>query len=141
MVRTVDNRIFSAFSPQFKRWLTVVKKYGKNELKSSRSPMKNFLLLYFTLLLLIFSYTAYNLYGTYKKVEQTRRNEIDRMLYWEEVSAQYPQFPDAYYKAAYHALRLGYPERASKHLTKAVFIDPTFEDAKILQKQIQEKKY
>jgi len=144
MAKQSNYRIFSAFSPHLGRireGLYVLENTWKEQLESPNSPLKTFLLVYFICLFCIFTYTAYNLYGIYKKVEVERKNEIEKMLYWEEILAQNPSYPDAYYQAAYHALRLGFTDRAQKHIARAIFLDPTFTEAKELSKHIGEKNY
>ncbi len=60
----------------------------------------------------------------------------DNYLYWNEVAKVQANSPDAYYQAGVYALELGKNQEGYSLLQKAIDLDPEFEKAKQLQKQL-----
>ena len=103
-------------------------------------PQARYFAQYFILVLaisLIFSsILAAFFYVKMLEAKSTRKETVDSFKYWGEVSKKHPNSPDALFEAGYYALRLGDKETAGKYLDEALKLDPSFEKAKNLEKQI-----
>ena len=60
----------------------------------------------------------------------------DELLYWEEVAKKQETSPDAYFEAGLYAAKLRDKTRALSYLKKAIVLDPGFEEAKKLARQL-----
>ncbi len=99
------------------------------------------LMSFFLVVLFIFSFifagfAAYRLMG----IKQERRETLDNFFYWKQVSENYPNSPDAFFKAGFYSAKLDDKQTARKYLDEAVRLDPSFEKAKKLE-QILVTKY
>ena len=77
---------------------------------------------------------------TYQKYQSelvVRQQVKEKLIYWESVISQHPQFPVAYYEAAVYATRLSEHEKAKDFIEKALFIDPNFFEAEVLAKELE----
>lgn len=96
--------------------------------------------MFFTFLLILLPLLGYLLFQfskEYSAVSNERVVKEKALLYWESVITKYPNLPDAYYKAAVYALGLNKKEKALEFLQKAIFLDPEFKEAKLLEKAIR----
>ncbi len=75
--------------------------------------------------------------SVYLEIKEERRVELTALSTWEQLIKKHPTYPQAYYGAAVHALRLGDPTRAAEYLQKAISIDSKFEAAKKLKNEIK----
>ena len=75
--------------------------------------------------------------SVYLKIKEERRVELTAFSTWEQLIKKHPTYPQAYYGAALHALRLGDSIRATEYLQKALSIDSGFEAAKKLKSEIK----
>ena len=98
-----------------------------------------FLFLYLGILVLILSFLSLVVYVSY----QSRREEYlltsGQLVYWEDVIRANPNYPDAYYNAAYFAARTGNSRLALRYVDSALYLDQDFEEAKELKSEIMGK--
>lgn len=100
---------------------------------------KSLFLLLGIYLILISSFSfwyASALYSTNKSMKQQKLKEQRNLLYWEQVIAKHPNYPDAFYNAAYYAARLSQKEKAIEYVQKALYFDPNFRLAEDLKGEI-----
>ena len=75
--------------------------------------------------------------NAYLSIKKERRVELQALSTWEQLIKKHPTYPQTYYGAAVHALRLGDSTRAVEYLQKALSIDSGFEAAKKLRNEIK----
>lgn len=73
----------------------------------------------------------------YEALVVAYRAEEKKLYYWEGVVKKHSNYPDGYYKAALHAYRLKNKEKALSYIQQAMYLDPYFENAEILEKDIR----
>lgn len=76
-----------------------------------------------------------------KYIESGKEFEARRVesRYWENVAFQFPNVPDVLHNAALSALYIGDSNKALEYIEKAIKIDPLFEKAYLLRREIVEK--
>lgn len=77
--------------------------------------------------------------SVYKDVKKMREDTQKKYSYWKEVLREHPNFPDAYYQAAWYADLLGDRQNAFIFLDKALLLNPDFKEAKTLHKQLEQE--
>lgn len=130
-------RIFTAFIP--KRIFLVYSFYFSRLDKALRLGLEFYSRLLFVYLILVFvslSFVAYQLFKIDKYQERRKEASIERLQYWEKVLSSYQNYPDAYYEVSYYALQLRQKIKATDYITKALFYDPNFNEAKRLRLEI-----
>jgi hypothetical protein len=76
------------------------------------------------------------LFLKYKNVQKERVGELKRLVFWEQQTVKFGNYPEAYYNAAVHAARLGDNEKALEYLDKSLEINPHYEPAKNLRDKL-----
>ena len=74
----------------------------------------------------------------YKLAKQHHGQIIEEYVYWSKVAAQYPSIPDILYNAAVSSFNAGKPDEAKDYASQAIKIDPLFEKARELNKELGE---
>lgn len=91
---------------------------------------------YVIVVLLVFAVflglVSYLLAVKYKVVQEKREQAILELSKWERVVVLRPNYPDAYFQAAYTAFELKDKEKALMYLQKALLLDPEFKQAEML---------
>lgn len=80
---------------------------------------------------------AYLLSVKYEAVKQKRNDLVDQLGKWERVALVHPNYPDAYFRAAYFAYEIRDTKKARYYLQKALVLDPGFTAAYKLMKLIE----
>ena len=103
--------------------------------------LKSNLYSYFALFLLLagifLTITAYILAAKYNAVRQKREFLLDELTKWERVATVHPNYPDAYFEAAYFAYEVRDRKKALNYVSKALILDPEFSAAQKLKKLIE----
>jgi tetratricopeptide (TPR) repeat protein len=71
------------------------------------------------------------------EVKEQKTKATDNLAYWESVVRTHPNFTDGYYNAGFYSYILGDKGKAIGYVTKALKLDPNFEEAKELEKIIR----
>lgn len=103
--------------------------------------LKRNLYSYFALFLLLagifLTIAAYILAVKYTAVRQRREVLLDELGKWERIVAVHPNYPDAYFKAAYYAFEVRDLRKALSYVGKSLVLDPEFSAAQKLKKLIE----
>lgn len=109
--------------------------------KMSRYNLEQGLGVFVTIFMVSFTATLgwllYTTYGDYREEMAMQQEVKEKLLYWESVIAQRPNFPAAYYEAAVYAARLSDKEKAKEFIEKALFVDPNFFEATVLARELK----
>lgn len=81
--------------------------------------------------------TVYLLAAKYSAVRQRREFLLDELTKWERVATIHPNYPDAYFEAAYFAYAVRDTKKALNYVSKALILDPGFNAAQKLKKLIE----
>ena len=95
-----------------------------------------FLFLYLGILVFILSILSLAIYVSCRERQEEYLNSARKLVYWEEVIRANPNFPDAYYNAAYFAAKKGDLRLAVRYVDSALYLDRDFEQAKALKSEI-----
>lgn len=91
---------------------------------------------YFVVFLLVFFFFSLALSGyLYIKllsIKDLRRQTAENLTYWQQISKNHPNSPDAFYESGFYAAKLGDKKKATEYLEKALILDPEFQKAKDL---------
>lgn len=101
--------------------------------------LRNFL---FLVLVLIAGILLQLLVFLNNKVRTTQKDfeaRYAKFEYWRQVATQYPNIPDILYDAALSAYNVGNAQEAINYLNKAIQLDPLFQRAQELKKEITGK--
>lgn len=120
--------------PQYYRNITA--KIGKHLLDNKRRYYIALVSLEGVLFLVLLAGLAY-FYIVYMQLRQERVEALRALSSWEKLMNKYPSYPQTYYGAAVYALRLKDFARAQEYLEEALSIDPDFEAAKKLKREIE----
>jgi hypothetical protein len=74
-------------------------------------------------------------YTTTVHMRQTTQQQYQ---YWQRAVVSHPDYPDGYYKLAFYAYLLGEKSQAQSSIQHALTLDPRFEEAKRLEKKIND---
>ncbi len=90
------------------------------------------LLISFVFLLLLFV----RMQNLFFQVRQIKIEAQNKASYWNNVIKEHPDYPDAYYQAAWYSYSLGEKQKAYDLLEKAILLDPGFKKAKELREKM-----
>lgn len=129
------SRIFTGLFP--KKGTKKTTKSKKNKLSSA---VFTFLPGYFALFLVLVSLLLIGgigvLISEYATAVHTRQTTQLQYHYWQRAVVSHPDYPDGYYKLAFYAYLLGEKSQAQSSIQNALSLDPSFEEAKRLEKKI-----
>ena len=120
--------------PQNYRRITA--KISKHLKKHAQKYLVSALILEVILFVFLASFCTY-LYLAYKQKQAKRVGELKRLVFWEEQSVKFPNYPEAYYNSAVHAFRLGDREKAAEYINKSLEVNPDFEPARKLRNEVK----
>lgn len=130
-----NSRRISALFPKAKGLLQ--KEY--HIVPSPRLDLKKIVSFFFLFFLIFTIFLGKIAFDTFKQAERVKRERVEataQLEYWESVLAKHPDYPDALYKAAVSAVRLGEKEKAKEFIHRAIELDPTFQAARELGKKL-----
>lgn len=78
-------------------------------------------------------------YIKYQEIRERRLEVSDNYDYWKDVVRDHPNLPDAYYNAGFYAYRLGDKISALDLLDRAIELDPSFDKALKLSRQLTDE--
>lgn len=123
MPKKDDSRKFTAFLPKG------LYAFGKS--------LSRFFLVYLIFIALFLLYLTFHLYALDIYQKTVREKEEKKLVYWEEVVKNHPNYPDGYYQAALSAIRLKQWQKAKDFLKKALLLDPNFKEAQELSRFVE----
>lgn len=103
--------------------------------KHSDKYLKSALVLEAILVLMLVAFCTF-LFLEYKNVQKERVGELKRLVFWEKQTVKFGNYPEAYYNAAIHALKLGDNNKAIEYLNRSLEINPDFEPSKKLRGEV-----
>ncbi len=115
-------------SPEFVRILQILKKMT--------------IVFIFTAVVALILFTAVDLYRNYSKNQQIqvqRQKLIHEINIWKSFSDKYKNYKEVYFQIAAREFQLGNFKSANQYLQKTLFIDPNYEEALKLQKELGNK--
>lgn len=89
------------------------------------------------LLVVFFLFSTLETVQMYRTHLREKESAVHEYEYWRRVMQNHPNYPDGYYKFAVYAYMIGKKNEAIASLQSAIYIDPSFEAAKRLEKQIE----
>lgn len=119
-----------------KMWTGASVKKIRLYFKNSNKPLNNIILIFLVFSALFLSVLAYGFNQLYLELKEQRNEGLKHATYWEDVVKKHPNYPDAYYQAAWYFYTLGYKKKAYTLLEKALFMNPDFREAKELEEKI-----
>lgn len=105
--------------------------------KKIAKSLEEYILLFLIILLIAFSYIAFNLYNFSIEAKNEKAVQEQKLVYWEKVVEKSSNYPDGWYNAAYFSLRLNERDKALMYLKKALNLDPNFQKADDLKNKIE----
>lgn len=96
----------------------------------------------FTTTVVFIVFITVDLYRNFSKNQQTqvqRQKLIHEINIWKSFSDKYKNYKEVYFQIAVREFELGNFESARLYLQKALFIDPNYEEALKLQKELENK--
>lgn len=100
------------------------------------SYLRDFFIVSFVLMSLFQLQVLVFLNGIYKNNVLRYESYVKEYTYWESVSGQFPNIPDILYNTSLSAFNAGHKSEAIKYIERALLIDPLFEKATALRKEI-----
>jgi tetratricopeptide (TPR) repeat protein len=145
----MTNNKKTSYFPKFPRLITEkkIRQYSEKlwfrlQRRSKLIYLISAILIFFLSLILFFGITAYgvNLVKSYKKfVKITNERQIlqSEINFWQSVNEKYDGYKDAYFRKALLEYRLSQYDKAKEDNKKALNLDPNYEDAKKLEKVLE----
>ncbi|MCL6096909.1 MAG: hypothetical protein M1444_04515 [Patescibacteria group bacterium] len=96
----------------------------------------------FAALALFILFTAVDLYKNYlqnQQIQAQRQKLIHEINIWKSFSDKYKNYKEVYFQIAVREFQLGDFKAAKEYLQKSLFIDPNYEEALKLQKELNNK--
>ncbi|MCL5435197.1 MAG: hypothetical protein M1405_02305 [Patescibacteria group bacterium] len=96
----------------------------------------------FTTVVVLILFTAVDLYRNYSKNQQIqagRQKLIHEINIWKSFSDKYKNYKEVYFQIAVREFQLGNFKSAEAYLQKTLFIDPSYEEALKLQRELENK--
>ena len=96
----------------------------------------------FTAVVALILFTAANLYRNYSKNQQIqvqRQKLIHEINIWKSFSDKYKNYKEVYFQIAAREFQLGNFKSAKQYLQRTLFIDPNYEEALKLQRELESK--
>ena len=96
----------------------------------------------FTALVVFISIIAVDLYKNYnenQQIQAQRQKLIHEINIWQSFSDKYKNYKEVYFQIAVREFQLGDFKSAETYLQKTLFIDPNYEEALKLQKELEGK--
>ncbi len=96
----------------------------------------------FAAIIVFILFTAVDLYRNYNKnqqIQSQRQKLIHEINIWKSFSDKYKNYKEVYFQIAVREFQLGNFKSAKAYLQKTLFIDPSYEEALKLQKELENK--
>lgn len=141
MSNSYYRRITETLPQGFKKFIKTLEKQVRPGLRKEnlRYHLTHFSIMFMIILFIFLVYYAILSYIQLVATQEDHGRAISSLSYWEEIVEKHPNFPDGYYNAALYAAMLGEREKATELLERALVLDPTFNDAKKLEEEINEE--
>lgn len=134
-MKQIYSRIFTELFP--KRGTKKTTKKRKMKLSAVVfSFFPGYFALFFVLVSLLLIGGVWVLISEYTMAVHTRQTTQQEYQYWQKAVVSHPDYPDGYYKLAFYAYLLGEKSQAESSIQHALSLDPSFEEAKRLEKKI-----
>ena len=140
MVKLKNYRIIAELLPKdairaVRKWMTVEPFL---RIKNSRRAMLRYFFVCSLGLLLAVSFVDMVIFQESEQAKKVHLTAQRNLGYWEYIIRKYPNFPDAYYKAALYSIQMDKEKTANEYLDRAISLDPAFKEALELKKKISE---
>lgn len=89
--------------------------------------------------ILFIAVDLYNNYNKNQQIQAERQKLIHEINIWKSFSDKYKNYKEVYFQIAVREFQLGNFTTAEQYLTKTLFIDPNYEEALKLQKELNNK--
>jgi len=96
----------------------------------------------FAVIFALILFTAVDLYRNYaqnQQIQSQRQKLIHEINIWKSFSDKYKNYKEVYFQIAVREFQLGDFTSARQYLQKSLFIDPNYEEALKLQKELGNK--
>ncbi len=96
----------------------------------------------FAVIAVFILFTAVDLYKNYtqnQQIQSQRQKLIHEVNIWKSFSDKYKNYKEVYFQIAVREFQLGDFKAARQYLQKSLFIDPNYEEALKLQKELDNK--
>jgi tetratricopeptide (TPR) repeat protein len=90
-----------------------------------------------SLLFIVLASLCAHLFLFYKNLQTERVEELKKLLYWEKQAVKFPNYPEAYYNSALHALKLGDNEKATEYIKKSLELNQDYELSRNLKSEVK----
>jgi tetratricopeptide (TPR) repeat protein len=102
------------------------------------------ILLFLTVVILILGISIsgiglYKYYRNYKQIAAQRENLQSQINFWQSIADKYDGYKDAYFRIALLEYQLSDFQKAKDANTKALLLDPNFDDARKLEVVLDKK--
>lgn len=77
----------------------------------------------------------------YQSLDTQRKDLISKINFWNSIAEKYTGYPDAYLNISSFYFQLNDLESARKYINQALFLNPDYDKAKILEEKISKKGY
>lgn len=104
--------------------------------KKINTPFKQHLLLMLVIFSIFLVFVLDRIQVLNYEVKKARVEAQEKVTYWDSVTKEHPDFPDAYYQAAWYDYILGEKQKAYEFLNKALSLDPGFNKAQELKEKM-----
>lgn len=94
------------------------------------------ILLVLIIILMFYSFLSFNKLSA---LNNKRQQLLSDLNFWQSVSSQYEGNKDVYFQIAALEYKLGDLDKSKIYVNKALLLDPNFDEAKKLQKLLNEK--
>lgn len=105
--------------------------------------LKNMTVIFTFASLLVFGFflffDLYLNYVNFSRLSLERQKLISEVNTWESFSQKYPNYKEVYFQIAVREFELGDYQSSIKYLQKALFIDPNYQDALKLKKELESR--
>lgn len=89
--------------------------------------------------ILFIAIDIYENYGKNQQIQSQRQKLIHEINIWKSFSDKYKNYKEVYFQIAVREFQLGDFTSARQYLQKSLFIDPNYEEALKLQKELDNK--
>jgi tetratricopeptide (TPR) repeat protein len=103
---------------------------------------KMFIVFAFSVLAVLILFIAVDLYKNFvqnQQIQTQRQKLIHEIKIWESFSDKYSNYKEVYFQIALRQFQLGDFTLARQNLQKSLFIDPNYEEALKLQKELNKR--
>jgi tetratricopeptide (TPR) repeat protein len=124
--------------PQFPRIYRIIteNKDFPHILKTLKKMIVVFIFTAITVFILFIAFDLYRNFSKNQQIQTQRQKLIHEINIWKSFSEKYKNYKEVYFQIAVREFQLGNFKSARQYLQKTLFIDPNYEEALKLQKEL-----